>query len=146
MLLCVVYVLARRVLALVLLRFRSEYSKNLELVVLRHALAVLRRQVTRPPLNDGDRAFLAAASRLLAPKHWSAFFVTPETLLRWHRRHVAKRWTCPRRARGRPPIAADVRALIVTNRSPGRGEPSLGLPADPRGAEGLAWGSRCQRP
>ncbi len=63
MLLSVVYVLARRVLSLVLLRFRSEYSKDLELVVLRHELSILRRQVTRPQLDDGDRVFLAAASR-----------------------------------------------------------------------------------
>jgi putative transposase len=72
-LLSIVYVLVRRVLSLVLLRFRTEHSKDLELLVLRHELSVLRRQVTRPQLNDGDRAFLAAASRLLARKHWSAF-------------------------------------------------------------------------
>ncbi|MGB7052391.1 MAG: integrase core domain-containing protein [Acidimicrobiales bacterium] len=113
MLLSIVYVLARRVLSLVLLRFRSERSKDLELVVLRHELSILRRQVTRPRLDDGDRVFLAAASRLLARKYWSAFFVTPETLLRWHRRLVAKRWTYPQLGPGRPPIAADVRALIV---------------------------------
>jgi putative transposase len=112
-LLSIVYVLARRVLSLVLLRFRSERSKDLELVALRHELSVLRRQVTRPQLDDGDRVFLAVASRLLERKRWSAFVVTPETLLGWHRRLVAKRWTYPRRGRGRPPIAADVRALIV---------------------------------
>jgi putative transposase len=113
LLLSVSYVLARRVLSLVLLRFRTEHSKDLELLVLRHELSVLRRQVTRPQLNDGDRVFLAAASRLLARKHWSAFFVTPETLLHWHRRLVAKRWTYSRRAPGRPPIATGVRALII---------------------------------
>jgi putative transposase len=113
LLLCVSYVLVRRVLSLVLVRFRTEYSNDLELVVLRHELSVLRRQVTRPHLNDSDRVFLAAASRLLARKHWSAFFVTPETLLRWHRRLVAKRWTYPRHGPGRPAIAADVRTLIV---------------------------------
>lgn len=77
MLLSIVYVLARRVLSLVLLRFRTERSKDLELVVLRHELSVPRRQVTRLQLNDSDRVFLAAASRLLARKHWSTFFVTP---------------------------------------------------------------------
>lgn len=113
MLLSIVYVLARRVLSLVALRFRSERSKDLELLVLRHELSVLRRQVVRPKLDDADRVFLAAASRLLTRKRWSAFFVTPETLLRWHRRLVARRWTYPRRRPGRPPISAEVRTLIV---------------------------------
>ena len=112
MLLPIVYVLARRVMSGVL-RFRSEGSKDLELIVLRHELSVLRRQVTRPKLGDADRVFLSAASGLLPRRRWSAFFVTPETLLRWHRRLVAKRWTYPRRGPGRPPIAADTRALIV---------------------------------
>ena len=113
MLLPIVYVLARRVMSLVVLRFRSEGSKDLELIVLRHELSVLRRQVARPKLGDADRVFLSAASVLLPRRRWSAFFVTPETLLRWHRRLVAKRWTYPRRGPGRPPIAADTRALIV---------------------------------
>ncbi len=78
----------------------------LELVVRRHELSVLRRRVARPKLGDADRVFLAAASGLLPRTRWSAFFVTPETLLRWHRRLVAKRWTYPRRGPGRPPIAA----------------------------------------
>lgn len=113
MTLSIFYVVARRVLSLVVLRFRSEGSKDLELVVLRHELSVLRRQVARPKLGDADRVFLSAASRLLPRTRWSAFFVTPETLLRWHRRLVAKRWTYPRRSPGRPPITADTRALIV---------------------------------
>lgn len=111
--LSIFYVVARRVLSLVLLRFRSERSKDLELVVLRHELSVLRRQTGRPKLEDPDRVFLAAASRLLPRSRWSAFFVTPETLLRWHRRLVAKKWTYPRRGLGRPPVAADIRTLIV---------------------------------
>ncbi len=113
MVLSIVYVLVRRILSLVVLRFRSEGSKDLELVVLRHELSVLRRQLARPRLDDADRVFLAAASRLLPRRRWSAFFVTPETLLRWHRRLVVKRWTYPRRGPGRPPIAADLRAMIV---------------------------------
>lgn len=113
LLLSVVYVLAQRVLSLVLLRFRSQGSKDLELLVLRHELSVLRRQVARPKLNDADRVFLTAASRLLCRRSWSAFFVTPETLLRWHRRLAARRWTYPRRRPGRPSIAATVRELIV---------------------------------
>jgi IS30 family transposase len=91
--LSIFYVVARRVLSLVVVRFRPEGSKDLELVVLRHELSVLRRQVDRPKLDDADRVFLSAASRLLARKRWSVFVVTPETLLRWHRMLVAKRWT-----------------------------------------------------
>jgi hypothetical protein len=107
------YILTRRLLELVALRFRSPRSKDLEIVVLRHELSILRRQVARPDLADADRVFLAAASRVLPRRRWSDFFVTPETLLRWHRRLVARRWTYPRRGRGRPPVDPDVVALIL---------------------------------
>ena len=112
MVLSVLYVALQRVLQLLFLRFRSTASKDLEIVVLRHQLAVLRRQVRRPAFRAADRVFLSAASRLLPRINWSAFVVTPATLLRWHRLLVAKRWTYTRPP-GRPPITADVRALIV---------------------------------
>ena len=117
------YLLAWRVLAVVMLRFRKDHSKELEIVVLRHELAILRRQVARPELKDVDRVFLAAASRLLSRHRWSVFFVRPEPVLRWHRRLVARHWTYPRRGPGRPPIAPEVRALIVRmlGRTPGGG-------------------------
>ena len=107
------YILTRRVLDLVALRFRSGRSKDLEIVVLRHELAILRRQVVRPELSDADRVFLAAASRLLPRRRWSSFFVRPETLLRWHRRLVARRWTYRRWGAGRPPLDPDLVALIL---------------------------------
>ena len=107
------YLLTRRVLDLVALRFRSGRSKDLEIVVLRHELAVLRRQVARPELSDADRVFLAAASRLLPRRRWSSFFVRPETLLRWHRRLVARRWIYRRRGAGRPPLDPELVALIL---------------------------------
>lgn len=113
MLASLLYILTRRVLDLVTWRFRSERSKDLEIVVLRHELAILRRQVARPELSDADRVFLTAASRLLSRRRWSSFVITPETLLRWHRRLVARRWTYPQRGPGRPPIAPDVVALIL---------------------------------
>ena len=81
--------------------------------MLRHELAVLRRQVARPALRSADRAFLAAASRLVPRRRWSSFFVTPDTLLRWHRKLVARRWSYPARQPGRPPIGAEIRALVL---------------------------------
>jgi putative transposase len=107
------YVVLRRVLQLAALRLRSQEFKELEIVVLRHELAVLRRQVSRPELSPADRAFLAAASRLLPRARWRSFVVTPTTLLRWHRRLEAGRWTYPRRAAGRPPIDGELRALVL---------------------------------
>ena len=132
--LSVCYVALQRVLELIFLLFRSPEFKELEIVVLRHELAVLRRQVQRPTFRGADRLFLTAASRLLPRVRWSSFLVTPTTLLGWHRRLVAKRWTYPRRA-GRPPISCEVRAVIVRL---ARGEPALGLSAD-RGRTAGTW-------
>ena len=95
------YLMVQRLLQLAALRFRSDEFKELEIVVLRHELAVLRRQLGRPELSPPDRVFLSAASRLLPRARWRSFVVTPTTLLRWHRRLVARRWTYPRRV-GRP--------------------------------------------
>ena len=72
---------------------RWNESKDLEIVVLRHELAILRRRSRRPAMAWTDRLCLAAASRLLSRAQWRAFIVTPTTLLRWHRQLVAKRWT-----------------------------------------------------
>lgn len=91
---------------------RSNDFKELEIVVLRHELAVLRRRAGRPSMTWTDRFFLAAASRFLPRNHWRAFIVTPATLLRWHRRLVAKRWTYTGRA-GRPPIRREIRVLVL---------------------------------
>ena len=112
MLLSVVYVALRRILQLITLLVRSSDSKELEIVVLRHEIAVLRRQIARPRFRPADRWFLAAASRLWPRARWSLFLVTPSTLLRWHRRIVAKHWTYARRP-GRRPIAKERRALII---------------------------------
>jgi putative transposase len=107
------YLALRRLIELALLRRRSEEFKELEIVVLRHELAILRRQVARPALRPADRAFLAAASRLLPRERWRSFLVTPETLLRWHRRLVARRWTYPSRGPGRPRIGHEISALVL---------------------------------
>jgi transposase InsO family protein len=106
------YLALRCLLQLVLLRPRSESYKELEIVVLRHELSVLRRQVGRPQLRPSDRTLLAAASRLLPRSRWGSFLVTPTTLLRWHRRLVARRWTYAAQT-GRPPVGNEVRELVL---------------------------------
>jgi putative transposase len=108
-----VYLALRRVFELILFCFRSADAKEIEILVLRHELAVLRRQHPRPRLQPTDRALLAALSRLLPRARWSIFLVQPETLLRWHRRMVARRWTYPTTTNGRPAISDEVRQLVV---------------------------------
>ena len=112
MLLSACYVAVQRILELILLLFRSAEFTEVEIVVLRHELSVLRRQVRRPTYRPADRLFLTAASRILPRIRWSSFLITPSTLLRWHRRLVANRWTYGRPS-GRRPIAREVRSLVV---------------------------------
>jgi putative transposase len=88
----------RRVLAWLV--WHNEHAKDLEIVVLRHQLQVLRRQVGRPRFRSSDRLFLAAASGRLARETWRAFLVTPQTVLRWHRELVRWKWS---RGAGRRP-------------------------------------------
>jgi len=107
------YLLFRRVLAVAALRLRSREFKELEIVVLRHELAVLRRQVARPRLDEKDRLFLAAASQLLSRASRPSFFIRPDTLLGWHRQLVRKRWTYAGRRPGRPAISDEIRALVL---------------------------------
>ena len=112
MLLSLCYLVCRRVLQLAILRCRSQDRRELEIVVLRHELAILRRRTRRPAMTTVDRLFLAAASRLLPRAAWRSFMVTPATLLQWHRRLVAKRWTYARPV-GRPPLRTEIRALVL---------------------------------
>lgn len=107
------YLVVRRLFELMVLCCRSPGSKELEIVVLRHELSILRRQPRRPQLREADRLFLAALSRALPRRAWSAFSVSPRTLLRWHQRLVARRWTYPHRRPGRPPVDREVEALVV---------------------------------
>src|SRR3954454_24577384 len=108
-----VYLLLRQVLQMLTQLAGDGGAKDVELLILRHQVAVLRRQVHRPALEPADRVVLAALSRLLPRTRWSAFFVTPATLLRWHRELIARRWTYPNTQPGRPPTDKQVRELVL---------------------------------
>jgi putative transposase len=107
------YLVVCRLFELIVLCCRSPGSKELEILVLRHELSILRRHAKRPQLQQADRAFLAALSRALPRRAWSAFSVSPRTLLRWHERLVARRWTYTHRRPGRPLVDREVQALVV---------------------------------
>ena len=86
---------------------------QLENAVLRHQVRVLRRTVRRPELHDRDRAFLAAASRALSRDRWASFMVTPQTLLRWHRELIRRKWNYRKEGPGQPPLDPDTADLII---------------------------------
>jgi transposase len=113
--LSIVYVLARQLFSLIVLRGRGEASKDVELLVLRHEVGVLRRQVSRPRLRPEDRVLLAALTRLLPRELLDHRIVTPATLLRWHRALVARHWTYRPHAHpgGRPSTTAATRTLVL---------------------------------
>jgi len=101
-------------------------SKDVEILVLRHEVAVLRRQVAHPKPNWADRAVIAASARLL-PRHLRLHrIVTPGTLLAWHRRIVKNTWTYPNTT-GRPPVPAEIRELVqqLASQNPRYVEPGI---------------------
>jgi putative transposase len=114
MLLSLMYLVVRMLLRLLVPNSHGAAAKDLEIVVLRHELSVLRRQSKRPSLRPSDRAFLAAATRRLPRTGWERFFVSPKTLLRWHRELVRWKWArYSKRRVGRPPLRAEVQELIL---------------------------------
>jgi putative transposase len=102
-----------RLLQLVALLCKSERSKELEILLLRHELAILRRQPQRASVRPVDRAILAALAGALPRRAWSSLSVRPATVLRWHRQLVRRRWTYPHRTPGRPALDRRVQAPAV---------------------------------
>jgi hypothetical protein len=108
-----VYLMLVRVLSWLALLARSDAAKDVEILTLRHEVAVLRPTNARPPLTWRDRAVLSALGRLLPTPLRQLRLVTPRTLLRWHQQLVARRWTYPRGRPGRPRIPPSIRALVL---------------------------------
>jgi transposase InsO family protein len=108
-----VYLIFIRLLGALALLLRSDVSKEAEILVLRHQLAVLRRQGARPKPSWADRPLISALARLLPKARRIGLLVTPGTLLRWHADLVKRRWTYKRKTPGRPPTKPTIRELVL---------------------------------
>jgi putative transposase len=111
--LMLIYRMFTQLLSWMALCARSDTTKEIEILVLRHQLAVLQRRTPRPRLQWIDRAVIAALAGLLPARRRLGLLVTPATILRWHRQLVTNRWTKPHARPGRPAIPAGVRALVL---------------------------------
>ena len=106
------YRVVRRALELLRLRGADSFAKEAEILVLRHQLAVLRRQVKRPRFTWTDRALIVLLAQLIPRDRWLSFLISPKTILDWHRRLVRRRWTHPHRGVGRPALPDETVQLI----------------------------------
>jgi putative transposase len=106
------YRLVRRVLDVVRVHWSESAAKDAEILVLRHQLAVLRRQVARPRFTWSDRALVAFLAGLVPRERWGSFLVTPQTILGWHRSLVKRHWTYPHWRPGRPALSDEIVELI----------------------------------
>jgi hypothetical protein len=107
------YLIVSCLVGWMVLLVRSESGKDVEILVLRHQLAVLRRQSGRPRMSWADRALIVSLVRGLPGGRGISLLVTPATILRWHRRLVARRWTTHQGQPGRPAVPAGLRSLAV---------------------------------
>ncbi len=107
------YRLFRRLVEALSLHRMEVVAKEAEILVLRHQLAVLRRQVARPRFSWSDRAFIATVAKLVPRERWASFLVRPETILRWHRALVRRHWSYPHSSPGRPQLPEETIELIV---------------------------------
>jgi putative transposase len=108
-----IYQIFSKLLSWIVLRTHCDTAKEIEILVLRHQLAVLRRRTPRPRITWTDRALIAALSRLLPVHRRIGMLVAPATILRWHHQLVARRWTTQPIRPGRPAIPAGLRALVI---------------------------------
>jgi putative transposase len=108
-----IYLMFSKLLSWMVLRARSDATKEIEILVLRHQLSVLHRRTPRPRMSWTDRALIAALTRLLPKPRRLGLLVTPATVLRWHRQLIARRWTTRPTRPGRPAIPAGLRALVI---------------------------------
>jgi putative transposase len=117
-----IYLLFSKLMSWVVLCVRSDATKEIEILALRHQLAVPQRRTSRPRMSWADRALVTALTRLLPARRRLGLLVTPSTILRWDHQLIARRWTTNPTRTGRPAIPAGMRALVVrlaTETSPG---------------------------
>jgi putative transposase len=124
-----IYLVFSKLLSWMVLRTRSDTTKEIEILVLRRQLAVLQRRSPRPRIGWPGRALIAGLTRLLPTRRRIGLLVTPATILRWHSRLVSRHWATQPARSGRPSIP---RRRPCPGGPPGDREPHLGISTHPR--------------